>query len=179
MELNGHYFSDFMDEKEIQSTISMLAEKINHDHGVNDRTLLVGILQGSFMVMADLVRQLHSDIDVDFVHIVDRSRGLKSPGALVFLKDIDFDVQNRHVIIVEEVVDSGNTLQFFYNRLRAANPLSLKIAALFNKKSERKADINIDYVGKELEEKFLLGYGMDLEGKYRNLPRIKSLRYPN
>ena len=179
MDMNEGQFSDFMSKEEIEATISILAEKINHDHGVNDRTLLVGILNGGFMVMADLARQLHSDIDVDFVRIANRGRGVKTSGTMTFCKDINFNIQDRHVIIVEEVVESGYTLQFLYQRLRAAKPLSLKIASLFYKTGKRSLDFNVDYVGKELDAKFLVGYGMDLEGQYRNLPDIKVLRYPN
>ena len=179
MDIDKELFSDFMSEEEIKSTISILAEKINHDHGVNNRTLLVGILDGGFMLMADLVRQLHSDIDVDFVRITHRGSGIKNSGTMTFSKDINFNIEDRHVIIVKEVVDSGNTLWFLYQRLQAANPLSLKIATLLHKKGNRTVDFNVDYVGKELDEKFLVGYGMDLEGQYRNFPDIKVLRYPN
>jgi len=164
---------------EVDKALQSLADKINKDYDINDKVLLVGVLKGAFIVMADLIRKLHSDVDVDFVRTASYGKSLNSPGTISFLKDLSCDVRNRHIIIVEEVIDSGRTLKFLYDRLKNASPLSIKIATLLDKRSKRLVKIDADYVGKVVDDQFLIGYGLDLEEKCRNLPDIHALRYPN
>ncbi len=179
MQFDERQFHPFLTEKEISTLVDSLAEKINADFGINDRLLLVGVLKGAFPVMADLIRRLHSDVEVDFVRAANHGKSLQGPGTVTLLKDISVDVKNRHVIIVEEIIDSGRTLQFLHDRLKAAKPLSLKIATLLDKKSKRLVNLHADYVGKVVDDQFLIGYGLDLEEKCRNLPEIHALKYPN
>ena len=179
MQFDDRQFHQFLSEQEISDLLDDLANKINADYDMNDRILLVGVLKGAFVVMADLIRRLHSDVEVDFVRAANQGKTVNSPGTITLLKDISVDVKNRHVIIVEEIIDSGRTLQFLYDRLNAAGPLSIKVATLLDKKSKRVVKLNADYVGKEIGDQFLIGYGLDLEERCRCLPEIYALKYPN
>jgi hypoxanthine phosphoribosyltransferase len=179
MQFDERQFKKFLTEQEISDLLDDIAGQINEDYGINDRILLVGVLKGAFMVMADLLRRLHSDVEVDFVRAANYGKSLSSSGTITLLKDISVDVRNRHVIIVEEIIDSGRTLQFLYDRLKAAQPLSLKVATLLDKRSKRLVKLNADYVGKTVDDQFLIGYGLDLEERCRNLPGIYALKYPN
>lgn len=179
MQFDDRQFRSFLNETELSELLDNLANQINKDFGINDRILLVGVLKGAFMVMADLIRRLHSDVEVDFVRINGHGKSATSQGTFTLLKDISVDITKRNVIIVEEIIDSGRTLKFLRDRLQSANPLSLKIATLLDKKSKRLADVNADYVGKEVGDEFLIGYGLDLEEKCRSLPQIYALKYPN
>lgn len=172
-------FCSFLSEEEILSTVDNLAAQINKDYGMNDRILLVGVLKGAFMVMADLIRRLHSDVEIDFVRAANYGKTLSSPGTITLLKDITVDIGKRHVIIVEEIIDSGRTLKYLRDRLAAAKPLSIKVATLLDKRQKRLAEINADYVGRVVDDQFLIGYGLDLEEKCRNLSSIYALKYPN
>ncbi len=179
MQFDDRQFRDFLTEKDIHALVDDLANKINADYGMNDRILLVGVLKGAFVVMADLLRRLHSDVEVDFVRTASYGKSNTSCGTITMLKDIGVDVRDRHVIIVEEIIDSGRTLKYLYERLKGANPLSLKIATLLDKRSKRVVKIDADYVGRVVDDQFLIGYGLDLEEKCRNLPAIYALKYPN
>ena len=179
MQFDERQFRKFLTEQEISDILDDLAVAINKDYGMNDKVLLVGVLKGAVVVTADLVRRLHSDLDVDFVRCVARGKSLNSSGTISILRDISVDVRGKHVIIVEEIIDSGRTLKFLYERIRCAGPLSLKVATLLDKRSKRLVDINADYVGKVVDDQFLIGYGLDLEERCRNLPAIYALKYPN
>ena len=179
MQFDDRQFKQFLSEQEISDLLDDLAAAINKDYGMNDKILLVGVLKGAFVVMADLIRRLHSDVEVDFLRIAAYGKSVNGSGTITLLKDIGVDVRQRHVIIVEEVIDSGRTLKFLYERLKAANPLSIKIATLLDKRAKRVAEINADYVGKVVDDQFLIGYGLDLEERCRNLSQIYALKYPN
>ena len=179
MQFDDRQFKPFLTESEVSGLVDKLAAEINRDYGMNDRLLLVGVLKGAFIVMADLIRRLHSDVEVDFVRTTGYGKTATSTGTITFLKDISVDVTNRHVIIVEEIIDSGRTLQFLYDRLKGAKPLSLKVATLLDKRSKRQVKLNADYVGANVDDQFLIGYGLDLEERCRNLPEIHALKYPN
>ena len=179
MLVDERQFRPYMSPAEVRETISSLAAQINRDHTVDDKVLLVGVLKGAIIVMADLVRLLHSDVRVDFVRTVSVGKSQTSAGTVCLMKDISCDVSDLHVIIVEEIIDSGRALKFLYDRLKAANPLSLKVATMMDKREKRMVDVGVDYVGKIVDDQFLIGYGLDLEEKCRNLPGIFALRYPN
>ncbi|MCO5143762.1 MAG: hypoxanthine phosphoribosyltransferase [Oligoflexia bacterium] len=177
--IDDKQFRPYLSTEQIDAVLDRLALQINQDYGVNDKILLVGVLKGAFIVMADLIRKLHSDVEIEFIRTASFGKSLDSAGTISILKDISVDVRNRHIVIVEEIIDSGRTLKFLYERLKSAKPLSLKIATLMDKKSKRLVDLNPDYVGIEVEDEFLVGFGLDLEEKCRNLPSIYALRYPN
>lgn len=172
-------FKSFLSEEEVLATVDNLAEQINRDYEMNDRILLVGVLKGAFMVMADLIRRLHSDVEVDFVRAANYGKTISSAGTITLLKDISVDISKRHVIIMEEIIDSGRTLKYLHDRLKAGNPLSIKIATLLDKRQKRLAKVPVDYVGRVVDDQFLIGYGLDLEEKCRNLPAVYALKYPN
>ncbi len=179
MQFDERQFRKFLSEQDISDILDDLAASINNDFGINDKVLLVGVLKGAIVVTSDLVRRLHSDVDVDFVRCQAHGKSLTGSGTITFLRDISVDVRNRHVIIVEEIIDSGRTLKFIYDRILAAAPLSIKIATLLDKQSKRVVKIDADYVGKVVDDQFLIGYGLDLEERCRNLPEIYALKYPN
>ena len=179
MFVDERQFRSFLSPGEVRETILSIAEQINKDYEMNDKIVLVGVLKGAFMVMADLVRELHSDVRVDFVRTKNYGKSLSTVGTVTLLQDISRDIRDKHIIIVEEIIDSGRALKFLYDRLQAAGPLSLRIATLLDKRSRRLVDVHVDYVGKIVDEQFLIGYGLDLEETYRNLPGIHALRYPN
>lgn len=179
MQFDDRQFKPFLSDKEISKLLDKIADQINEDFGMNDRLLLVGVLKGAFVVMADLLRRLHSDVEVEFVRAATYGKTANNPGTIGMLKDISVNVKNRHVIIVEEIIDSGNTLKYLYDRIKSAEPLSIKIATLMDKRNRRKVKIDADYVGLEVDDQFLIGYGLDLEEKCRNLPAIYALKYPN
>jgi hypoxanthine phosphoribosyltransferase len=179
MQFDERQFRPYLSSAEIDETLDILAAQINKDYGINDKVVLVGVLKGAFVVLADLIRRLHSDVDVEFIRLANYGKSLTSSGTPAFLKDVTTDLRDRHVIIVEEIIDSGRTLKFLYERLRSARPASVRIATLLDKKSKRVADVQADYVGRVVDDQFLIGYGLDLEEKCRNLPDIYALRYPN
>jgi hypoxanthine phosphoribosyltransferase len=179
MQFDERQFRKFLSEQDISDILDELAAAINEHYGINDKVLLVGVLKGAIVVTADLVRRLHSDVDVDFVRCSTAGKTATNPGTVTLLRDLSVDVRERHVIIVEEVIDSGRTLKFIHERIKSANPLSLKIATLLDKHNKRKVEVNADYVGKVVDDEFLIGYGLDLEERCRNLPAVYALRYPN
>ena len=176
--LDNRYFTRFLTENEIQSLTKDLAAKINFDYEGKD-LLLVCVLKGAVVFAADLMRRLKGDVQIDFVRLSSYGRGLRSSGTVTLIKDISQDIRDRNVLIVEEIIDSGRTLRFLYDRLKAAGPASLEIATLLDKSEKRVVDVPVKYVGKKVDDQFLVGYGLDLEEKARNLKDIYFLKYPN
>ena len=164
-------FKLLISDKAIQKSILKLADQLNADYK-GKRLILIGVLKGAFIFMADLMRQLTVPIEVDFVKLESYGSGTESSGMVKLLKDIDIDISNQHVLIIEEIIDSGRTLKFLRDRLEASSPKSIKICALLDKKARRAVPIEADYVGIEVEDKFLIGYGLDYDQAYRNLPGI-------
>jgi|SRR3989344_3636410 len=165
------HFKLLLSKAEIDKATASLADQINRDYR-SKRLILIGVLKGAFVFMADLMRQLKIPVEVDFVKLESYGHNKTSSGTIKLLKDIDVDIGDQDVLIIEEIIDSGRTLQFLYQRLLAAKPKSLKICALLNKKARRTVHIEADYVGREVEDKFLIGYGLDYDQAYRNIPDI-------
>jgi hypoxanthine phosphoribosyltransferase len=172
-------FTRFLSKPEIEATVQTLAAKINQDYEGKGRIVLVAVLKGALVFSADLARQLKVDHEIEFVRMATHGKSRASNGTVTLLKDISTDIQGRHVLIVEEIIDSGRTLKFLYDRLRLARPASVEIVTLFDKAKRRVADIQAKYVGRTIEDQFLIGYGLDLEEKARNLQEVFSLKYPN
>ena len=179
MQFDERQFRKFLSEQDISDILDELAAAINKDYGINDKVLLVGVLKGAVVVTADLVRRLHSDVDVDFVRCAAFGKSLNGSGTITLLRDISVDVRDRHVIIVEEIIDSGRTLKFLFERLQSSGPASVEIVTLLDKENRRVVDVPVKYVGRTISDQFLVGYGLDLEEKARNLPEIYALKYPN
>ena len=141
-----------------------------------EEPLFIGILKGSFVFMADLVRCVDLKSSVDFMAVSSYGSGTKSSGAVKIMKDLNEDIAGRHVIIVEEILDSGVTLNYLCGYLQNRKPASITLITLLDKPARRKAPIKADYVGFEVPDEFVVGYGMDYAEKYRNLPYVGILK---
>ena len=161
--------------RRIARTVRRLAAEISRSCGSAD-PLLVGILKGSFIFMADLVRQIDAAVEVDFIRLASYGSRTASSGEIVLLDEMHSIVQNRHVVVVEDIVDTGLTTNFMLNYLREKKPASLKLCALIDKPSRRKTDVRIDFLGFTIPDEFIVGYGIDWDEKYRNLPDICYIR---
>ena len=157
-------------EKKIKKRVKALGQKITDDY--KDKSpIFIGILNGCYVFMADLLREINLDVEVDFVKI--RSyEGDSSTGTIKFRKDISADIDGRHVIIVEDIIDSGFTINFLVKRLRNSGPKSVAVATALFKKEVAKLDFKVDYVGFEIPPEFVVGYGLDYDEKYRHLKDV-------
>ena len=163
-------------EQTIQERIRALAAEIERDYPAGDEIHLVAVLKGGFMVLADLVRGMSAHVTMDFMALSSYGKGTTSSGQVRVLKDLDSSLESRHVIIVEDIVDTGLTLHYLQDILRARAPKSLRTACLLSKPSRRKVDVPVDYIGFTIEDRFVVGYGLDYAEKYRNLPYIAVLQ---
>lgn len=160
--------------KEIARRVHELADQINRDYDGKD-LVIVGILKGAFIFMADLVRALEVPAEIDFVRLRSYGNGTTSSGQVHITKDIELPLADRHVLIVEDIIDIGYTLHFLHQHLAAQGPLSLKTCCLLDKKERRAVDVPIDYVGFTVKKGFLVGYGLDCAEKFRTLPEVYEL----
>jgi hypoxanthine phosphoribosyltransferase len=154
----------------IQDRVRAMADDIRRDHP--DEVHLVCVLKGAFMFLADLLRALPDTTTIDFVAISSYGKSTRSSGEVRLLKDLDTGLEGRNVVIVEDIVDTGLTLTYLQDILRARGPKTLKTACLLSKPSRRKVDVKVDYIGFTIEDKFVVGYGLDYAEKYRNLSFI-------
>jgi len=152
-----------------------LGKKISEDYK-GCELILVGVLKGGFVFLADLVREITIPVDMDFMEVSSYGNSTKSSGVVRIIKDLDVNIANKHVLIVEDIVDSGLTLKHLKELLNTRGPLSVKICTIFDKPSRRKTQVDIDYKGIEIPDKFIVGYGLDYKGKYRNLPDVCVLK---
>ncbi|MDD6848420.1 MAG: hypoxanthine phosphoribosyltransferase [Oscillospiraceae bacterium] len=162
-------------EQEIDSIVSNLAEKIDKDYENKDM-LMVGLLKGSICFMADLMKKMKSDFKIDFVVASSYANGTESTGTVNIVKDVSQSVQGKDILIVEDIIDSGNTLDFMVKYFKAKKANSVKIATLLDKPERRKVKIDVDYVGKIIPDEFVVGYGLDYAEDYRTLPYIGILK---
>ena len=160
-------------EEDIKKRVKVLAEQINKDYK-DKAPIFVGILNGCYVFMADLLREVTIDTEVDFVKIRSYESD-SSTGTIKFRKDISADINNRHIIIVEDIIDSGFTINFLVNRLKGSGPKSVAVASILFKKEIAKIDFEVDYVGFEIPPEFVVGYGLDYDEKYRNLKDVMVL----
>ena len=154
-----------------------LGEQISHDYAGKD-VLLIGVLKGAVFFLADLMRQLEVDCEVDFMAVSSYGSSTDSSGVVRILKDLDASIEGRHVLIVEDIVDSGLTLSYLFRMLGGRAPASLEVCALLTKPDRREVDMPIRYVGFEIPNKFAIGYGLDHAERYRNLPYVAVLNEP-
>lgn len=160
-----------LSQEEIEKKVVELAGKIQNDYEGQD-ILLVGILKGASVFVADLMRKIDLNVNIDFMSVSSYGSGTESSGTVKILKDLDVDIEGKNVLIVEDIIDSGATLRNLYDTLMTRNPKSLKLCTLLDKPERRKVHIDVDYVGFTIEDKFIVGYGIDYDEKYRNLPYI-------
>ena len=171
-------FTKFLDSQQVAETVSSLAAQLNRDYD-GKSVVLVCVLKGGIVFLADLIRKLDFDPQVEFVRLSSYGKGRSSTGTVTLLKDIQTDIGGKHVLIVEEIIDSGRTLKFLFERLKSAGPASVEIVTLLDKASKRIAEVPVKYVGHPTSDQFLVGYGLDLEERCRNLKDIYFLKYPN
>ena len=161
--------------EQIGEKVREIGEHITWDYA-GEKLLLVGILRGAVMVMGDLMRCIDLPCEVDFMDISSYGSGASSSGVVRILKDLEEDVTGRHVLIVEDIIDTGLTLSYLRRSLLARNPASLEICALLSKPTRRRVELNVKYLGFEVPDEFVVGYGLDYAGVYRNLPDICVLK---
>lgn len=159
----------------IQARVRELAAEIERDYPNGDEIHLVCVLKGGFVFMSDLVRYMGPRVTLDFIAVASYAKGTHSSGEVRMLKDLDTGLEGRHVIIVEDIVDTGLTLTYLQDILRARSPKSLRTACLLSKPSRRQIDVKVDYIGFTIEDRFVVGYGLDYAEKYRNLGYIAVL----
>jgi hypoxanthine phosphoribosyltransferase len=158
-------------ESEIQDRITALGKEITADYEGRP-PLLVGVLKGAFMFMSDLARAVDLPVEFDFMAVSSYGSATRTSGVVRIIKDLDIDLTGRHVLIVEDIVDSGLTLAYLRRNLEARDPASLEICALLVKEGLQKSDMDIKYVGFQIPPDFVVGYGLDVGERYRNLPYI-------
>ncbi|MDR3069878.1 MAG: hypoxanthine phosphoribosyltransferase [Propionibacteriaceae bacterium] len=173
-DINGDLTEVLYTEKQIQERVREIAVQIDEDYRGKE-PLLVGVLNGAVMVMADLYRALTIHAQMDCMAVSSYGSGTQSSGVVRILKDLSIDVHGRHVLVVEDIVDTGLTLTYLLENLASRNPASLKLAAMFRKPEANKVHIDMAYVGFDIPNRFVVGYGLDFNGRYRNLVDVGVL----
>ena len=163
-----------LSEEQIQNRILELAAELSRDYAGKELILLC-VLKGSTLFTADLMKRLDLRVNLDFISISSYGESTKSSGVVKIVKDMEESIRDKHVLVVEDIVDTGLTLNYLMKGLRLREPASVKICSLLSKPVRRKADVEIAYLGFEIEDKFVVGYGLDYKGFYRNLPYIGVL----
>lgn len=163
-----------LSEQELGARLDEIAAEIDRDYAGED-LLVVGVLKGAVMVMADLVRRLSTPVAMDWMAVSSYGSGTKSSGVVRILKDLDADLTGRHVLIVEDIIDSGLTLSWLLANLRSRGPASVEVATMLRKPDAAKVEVDVRYVGFDIPNEFVIGYGLDYAEKYRNLPFVGTL----
>lgn len=158
---------------EVQAFVKRIAEEINRDYK-GKKVMLICVLKGAFIFLGDLIRYLDVECEVDFM-AVSSYEGVKSTGVVRILKDLDSDISGKHVIVVEDIVDTGLTLDHLTNLLATRGPASIRVCTAFDKPSRRKVETTVDYIGRSIPDEFIVGYGLDFDEFYRNLPYVAVL----
>lgn len=161
-------------KEQIEARLDEMAAQIDADYAGRE-LLLVGVLRGAVMVMADLSRRLHTSIEMDWMAVSSYGSGTKSSGVVRILKDLDSDLHGRDVLIAEDIIDSGLTLSWLVSNLRSRGPASVEIATLLRKPEAARVEVDVKYVGFDIPPEFVVGYGLDFAEKYRHLPFVGTL----
>ncbi len=173
-DVKGDLVKILFTEEQIQGRLAEMAEEIEADYEGKD-LLIVGVLRGAVMVMADLSRALKRHLEMDWMAVSSYGSGTKSSGVVRILKDLDTDISGRHVLIVDEIIDTGLTLSWLVSNLASRNPASVKIATLLRKPEALKVQLDVDFVGWDIPNEFVVGYGLDYREEYRNLRDVGTL----
>jgi hypoxanthine phosphoribosyltransferase len=155
---------------QIQKRVAELAGELRRDSP--DDMHLIAVLKGAFIFLSDLVRHMPGHVSLDFMALSSYAKGTTSSGEVRLLKDLDYALEGRNVVIIEDIVDTGLTLHYLQDILRSRNPKTLRTACLLSKPSRRKIDVKVEYIGFTIEDRFVVGYGLDYAEQYRNLPHI-------
>jgi hypoxanthine phosphoribosyltransferase len=173
-DVEGDLVDILFSEEQIQSRLGEIAAEIEHDYDGKD-ILLVGVLRGAVMVMADLARHFHRHLEMDWMAISSYGSGTKSSGVVRILKDLDTDISGRHVLVIEDIIDTGLTLSWLVSNLSSRGPASVEICTLLRKPEAQKMSVDVRYVGYDIPNEFVVGYGLDFDERYRNLRSIGTL----
>ena len=158
----------------LRARVAELAARIDADYAGRE-LLLVGVLKGAVMVMADLARAMHSQVQMDWMAVSSYGSGTRSSGVVRILKDLDTDITGRHVLVVEDIIDSGLTLSWLVGNLRSRGPASVEVCVMLRKPAAAQMDVTVTYVGFDIADEFVIGYGLDYAERFRNLPFIGTL----
>jgi len=169
--MERYHLHPLLSQEQIASIVADLGDRISKDYQYKE-LVLICVLKGAFMFLSDLIRHLRIPVHIDFVRLASYGSGTKSPGRVEITKDIEISIEGKEVLIIEDIIDSGHTVQFLKNRLVLSNPNSVKVCALLDKKARREVKMEVDYVGIEIDNVFVVGYGIDFKEAYRNLPEI-------
>ncbi len=173
-DIDGDLTQILITEEEIHAKLAELSRRIEADYAGKD-ILLVGVLKGAVMVMADLARELTLPVSMDWMAVSSYGSGTQSSGVVRILKDLDADLTGRHVIIVEDIIDSGLTLSWLRSNLGSREPASVEVCTLLRKPEAAKVDVPVRYVGFDIPSEFVIGYGLDYAERYRNVPFVGTL----
>lgn len=173
--MHGDIKEVLFSREDLAARVGELGAAISTDYAGKE-ILMVGVLRGAVIFMADLARAVECPVAIDFMAVSSYGLSTSSSGVVRFIKDLDEDIEGRHVLIVEDIIDSGLTLKYLYENLKSRNPASLKICTLLNKPSRRKVDVPVTYNGFDIPDLFVVGYGLDYAEKYRNLPFVGVLK---
>jgi hypoxanthine phosphoribosyltransferase len=173
-ELESAVAEVLIEEDVLRARVAELGEEISRDYGGRE-LLLIGVLKGAVFFMADLMRQLTVPCEIDFMAISSYGASTDSSGVVRILKDLDINIEGRVVLVVEDIIDSGLTLSYLMRNLEAREPASLEVCALLTKPERREIDVPVRYVGFEIPNRFVIGYGLDLGERYRNIPYVGVL----
>ena len=164
-----------LDDETIQKRVKELADQISEDYK-DEKVMFIGILKGSIAFMADLMKAMSIDIQIDFMAVSSYGASTKSTGVVRILKDLDADIKDKNILIIEDIIDTGTTLKYLMGYLQSRGPKSIKICSLLDKPDRRKADIKADYIGFNIPDEFVVGYGLDYAEWCRGLPYIGILK---
>lgn len=173
--MEGDVAKTLINQEQLRQRIAELGAQLTKDY-LGKNVLVVGILKGAVIFMADLVREINLPLAYDFMAVSSYGASTKSSGVVRIIKDLDGSVEDVHILIVEDIIDTGLTLKYLIETLKGRHPLSVKVVTLLDKPSRRKADVKPDYNGFVIPDEFAVGYGLDFNGRYRNLPYIGSLK---
>lgn len=171
--INGKVGKVYISEERIQKRVKELAAQIEKDLPENEELLVVGLLKGSFMFLTDLVKEMRPTLKIDFLTAASYGDAIESSKEVKILKDIEESIMGKNVLIVEDIIDSGYTLSKVVEILRGRSPKSLKVCTLLNKSYRREVEVTVDYVGFDVADYFVFGYGIDIQHRYRNLKDIE------
>ncbi|RTR31568.1 hypoxanthine phosphoribosyltransferase [Shewanella atlantica] len=170
-----HTIEEMISVQEIDEKLDLLAEQINAHYANSERLLMVGLLKGSVVFMADLCRRIKGHVEIDFMSVSSYGNAMTSTREVKILKDVQSDIQGRDVLIVEDLIDSGNTLNKIREMLLLRDPKSLALCTLLDKPERREIEVPVDFIGFTIPDEFIVGYGIDYAEQYRNLPYIAKV----
>lgn len=162
-------------KEQLEAKVEELGKQISKDYEGKE-LVIIGVLKGGFIFLSDLARKITIPVDLDFMSVSSYGDSSKSSGVVKIIKDVDTNIDGKHVLIVEDIIDTGLTLNHLVELLKTRGPLSVKICAALDKPSRRKVNVKVDYKGIEIPDEYVIGYGLDYAGKYRNIPEVCVLK---